>query len=82
MRLNMPRLHGRSTPESASLTFEQEWDPAGTVRFETAWARRRFIPIEPMGDAIHFVTTRRRHWPGQHDAAIPQLVTRGGLPDT
>lgn len=54
------------------------------VRFETAWARRRFIPIEPMGDVVHFVAPRTRYWPGQDDrtGAAPTLVTRGALPDT
>ncbi len=59
-------------------------DLPGAVRFETAWARQRFIPIEPMGDAVQFVAPRTRRWPGQTGlmAAFPQLVTRSTLPDT
>jgi hypothetical protein len=58
-------------------------DPPGTVRFQTAWARRRFIRIEPMGDAVHFVAPQTRAWPGQDRRdATPQLVTRTALPDT
>jgi hypothetical protein len=70
---------------SVPITFEEHWvDPPGMVRFETAWAKRRFIPIEPMGDVVHFVAPRTRYWPGQDEsiAAMPQLVTRGTLPDT
>ena len=54
------------------------------VRFETAWARQRFIPIEPMGDVVHFVAPRRRHWPGQdeRERAAQTPVTRSALPDT
>ena len=54
------------------------------VRFETAWARRRFIPIEHMGDVVHFVAPRTRYWPGQDDevGAVLTPVTRGSLPDT
>jgi hypothetical protein len=54
------------------------------VRFETAWARRRFVRIEPIGDAIHFVAPRTRYWPGQaaRYTPAPQVVSRGALPDT
>ena len=54
------------------------------VRFETAWARRRFIPIDHMGDVVHFVAPRTRYWPGQDDevGAVLTAVTPGTLPDT
>jgi hypothetical protein len=54
------------------------------VQFETAWAKRRFIPIEPMGDVLHFVAPRTRYWPGQDEwrDIAPTEVTRGALPDT
>jgi len=68
-----------------SVTFDEHWqDPPGTVRFETAWARRRFIRMEFMGDAVHFVAPRMRYWPGQtgRTPETPQMVTRNTLPDT
>jgi hypothetical protein len=67
------------------MAFEEPMaDPPGMVRFETAWAKRRFIPIEPMGDVLHFVAPRTRYWPGQDErlTAMPQFVTRDTLPDT
>jgi hypothetical protein len=85
MRLNLPRLRGRRTPVGVAILSEEQWeDPPGTVRFETAWAKHRFIQIEPMGDAVHFVAPLNRYWPGQTgpDVATPQVVTRGTLPDT
>ena len=82
MRFNLPRLRGRTAPVAISIVDEQQYPP-GTVRFETAWARRRFIRIEPMVDAVHFVAPRTRNWPGQDGRfSAPQLVTRGALPDT
>jgi hypothetical protein len=37
-----------------------------------------------MGDVVHFVAPRNRGWPGQaeHDAFLPQVVSRDTLPDT
>jgi hypothetical protein len=85
MRLNLLRLFGRPVPGPVPITMgEHQEDPPGTVRFETAWARRRFISIEPMGDVVHFVAPRTRYWPGQDEQArsTPTPVTRGSLPDT
>ncbi len=87
MRLSLPRLKGRRSPVAVHIeTDEQHWaDQPGVIRFETAWARRRFIPIEPMSDAIQFMAPRARHWPGQDPQITnpaPQLVTRSVLPDT
>jgi hypothetical protein len=37
-----------------------------------------------MGDEIHFVAPRSRRWPGQPglEATMPQVISRGALPDT
>jgi hypothetical protein len=85
MRLNLPRLRGRRPRVGVPILPEEQWgDPPGTVRFETAWAKQRFIQIEPMGDAVHFVAPLNRYWPGQSslDLAPTQVVTRSTLPDT
>lgn len=58
-------------------------DPPGTVRFWTDLAKRRFIRMQPMGDAIEFVAPRTRLWPGQDPGVFErQVVSRGALPDT
>jgi hypothetical protein len=55
----------------------------GTVRFWTDMAKRRFIRIQPMGDAVEFVAPRTRLWPGQDPGVFErQVVSRGALPDT
>jgi hypothetical protein len=83
MTPSLARLRRRASPVSPPVPdVERADDPPGTIRFETAWARRRFIPIEPMGDTVHFVAPSRRHWPGQRHDPMPQLVTRAALPDT
>ena len=83
MRPHLPRLRGRRAPASTAIPVQVQWeDPPGTVRFQTEIAKQRFIAIEPMGDAVHFVAPRTRFWPGQHDNFAEQLVTRTTLPDT
>jgi len=58
-------------------------DPPGAVRFWTDMAKRRFIRMQPMGDAIEFVAPRTRLWPGQGPEFMErQLVSRTALPDT
>ena len=44
-------------------------DPPGSVRFWTDMAKRRFIRMQAMGDAVEFVAPRTRLWPGQ-DAGL------------
>ncbi len=88
MRPHLPRLsrlRGRSAPAAAPAVSGMEWyEHPAAVHFETAWARRRFIRIDQMGDAVHFMAPRMRYWPGQAgpDAAMTQSVTRSVLPDT
>jgi hypothetical protein len=85
MRLHLPRLHRRDVGESAAQTATMAWyEHPAAVHFETAWARRRFIRIEQMGDAVHFMAPRTRYWPGQHemDVSATQSVSRSVLPDT
>jgi hypothetical protein len=58
-------------------------DPPGAVRFWTDLARRRFIPIQPTGDAVAFVAPRSRLWRGQDPGVFAhQVVNRATLPDT
>jgi hypothetical protein len=58
-------------------------DPPGSVRFWTDLAKRRFIHIQPMGDAVAFVAPRTRLWPGQDPGVFErQVVSRTSLPDT
>jgi hypothetical protein len=58
-------------------------DPPGAVRFWTDLAKRRFIRMQPMGDAVEFVAPRTRLWPGQDPEVFErQLVSRTALPDT
>ena len=82
MRPHFPRLRGRRAPAPAPIAPAEREDPPGTVRFQTEIAKQRFIRIEPMGDAVHFVAPRTRFWPGQSGYAAEQLVTRSTLPDT
>ena len=82
MRLNLRRLH-RGPVVIPPIPFEvRPEDPPGAVHFQTEIAKQRFIRLEPMGDAVHFVAPRTRLWPGQPERTSEQLVTRGGLPDT
>jgi hypothetical protein len=58
-------------------------DPPGAVRFWTDMAKRRFIRMQAMGDAVEFVAPRTRLWPGQDPGVFErQVVSRGALPDT
>ena len=58
-------------------------DPPGAVRFWTDMAKRRFIRMQAMGDAVEFVAPRTRLWPGQDSGVFErQVVSRGALPDT
>ncbi len=58
-------------------------DPPGAVRFWTDLAKRRFIHIHPMGDAVEFVAPRTRLWPGQDPEVFERhVVSRTTLPDT
>ena len=82
MRPHLPRLRGRKAQTPMSVIPVVWEDPPGTVRFQTEIAKQRFIRIEPMGDAVHFVAPRTRYWPGQSGHTAEQLVTRGTLPDT
>jgi hypothetical protein len=58
-------------------------DPPGAVRFWTDMAKRRFIRMHAMGDAVEFVAPRTRLWPGQDPGVFErQVVSRSTLPDT
>jgi hypothetical protein len=83
MRLHLPRLRRRTASVAVPVHNDRHWmDLPGAVRFQTEIAKQRFIRIEPMGDAVHFVAPRTRYWPGQSDYLLEQFVTRGALPDT
>ncbi|MFN8518360.1 MAG: hypothetical protein U0667_02985 [Chloroflexota bacterium] len=46
-------------------------------------AKRRFIRMQLMGDAVEFTAPRTRLWPGQdHGVLERQVVSRATLPDT
>ena len=81
MRL-LPFRRPRAGTDEHQLTFAVV-DPPGAVRFWTDMAKRRFIRMHAMGDAIEFVAPRTRLWPGQDPGVFErQVVSRGALPDT
>lgn len=60
-----------------------DMDPPGAVRFWTDMAKRRFIRMQPVGDAVEFTAPRTRLWPGQDPGVFErQVVSRAALPDT
>jgi hypothetical protein len=81
MRLLPFRRPRAGTDEARSVV--SAGDPPGAVRFWTDTAKRRFIRMHAMGDAVEFVAPRTRLWPGQ-DASVFErhVVSRGALPDT
>lgn len=79
MPLRRRRSGWTSEPQLAFVVV----DPPGSVRFWTDMAKRRFIRMQAMGDAVEFVAPRTRLWPGQDPGVFErQVVSRGALPDT
>jgi len=82
MRLPSIRRH-RDRHADAHASVEPIPDPPGAVRFWTDTAKRRFIRMHPVGDAIEFTAPRSRLWPGQDpDVFERRVVSRAALPDT
>ena len=81
MRLLPFRRHQAGTDEAPFIV--PVIDPPGSVRFWTDMAKRRFIRMQSMGDAVEFVAPRTRLWPGQDPGVFErQVVSRSTLPDT
>ena len=81
MRLLPFRRHQTGTDEAPFIV--PVIDPPGSVRFWTDMAKRRFIRMHAMGDAVEFVAPRTRLWPGQDPGVFErQVVSRSTLPDT
>jgi hypothetical protein len=82
MRLpSIRRRHGHEANAQASVLPLA--DPPGAVRFWTDTAKRRFIRMQLVGDAIEFTAPRSRLWPGQDPGVFErQVVSRATLPDT
>ena len=81
MRL-LPFRRPRAGTDEPRLVLDVA-DPPGAVRFWTDMAKRRFIRMQSMGDAVEFVAPRTRLWPGQDPGVFErQVVSRSTLPDT
>lgn len=74
------RRDGDTDPQASGLPIT---DPPGAVRFWTDTAKRRFIRMHPVGDAVEFTAPRSRLWPGQGPGVYERhVVSRSTLPDT